>query len=451
MRVNTPKKVPPQYTHEGGKAGQQTAETELRRAVSTCLLWENTFYEKGSDIAARMAELCKKVRPEVVEALALEARTQLKLRHVPLWLLLQLVQARYKGASTAIYNTIQRPDEMAELLALYWKDGRKPLAKQLKKGLAKTFTKFNEYNLAKWNRDSEIKLRDVMFMCHPKPLNVEQAATWKKLVDKTLESPDTWEVALSSGADKLATWTRLLKEDKLGDMALLMNLRNMIGVGVDDKLIASAIEAKAGKSKALPFRYVSALRYAPHLINALDKGMKASITGSLTGTTALVVDVSGSMDAVISAKSQMTRLEAAAALGILLAGTCKDTFRLWTFSERLVEVPAVASLVLVNTIRGSQYHAGTYLRRSLEELSKRMSNIERVIVITDEQSHDGIYPAWTEHAYVINVASYKPGLDVNQGWTRISGWSERVIDWIRLEEGLESYSQDSNTDDTLSS
>ena len=51
-----------------------------------CLLWESQFYEDGVEIAGRIAELVPKVAAEKVAALAIEAREQMKLRHVPLLL-----------------------------------------------------------------------------------------------------------------------------------------------------------------------------------------------------------------------------------------------------------------------------------------------------------------------------------------------------------------------------
>ena len=44
-------------THEGAVAQRVDVKRELRRTVLTCLLWEDTFYEKGNDIAKRIAEL----------------------------------------------------------------------------------------------------------------------------------------------------------------------------------------------------------------------------------------------------------------------------------------------------------------------------------------------------------------------------------------------------------
>ncbi len=59
-------------------------------------------------------------------------------------------------------RVIQRADELAEFVAIYWKDGRVPLSAQVKKGLAAAFPKFDEYALAKYDRGGPVKLRDVL-------------------------------------------------------------------------------------------------------------------------------------------------------------------------------------------------------------------------------------------------------------------------------------------------
>ena len=286
-------------THEGGRAdAHQSPLRELERAVSTCLLWEHTFYEKGNDMAARIAGLCAQVTPVDIAALAVKARTELKLRHIPLFLCLQLLKMKAGTiAGDTIAAVVTRPDQMGELIALYRKEKRVPLAAQLKKALARVFPTFSAYQLAKWNKGAAVTLRDVMFMVHPKPKDADQAATWKQLVDGTLESPDTWEVALSSGKDKKATWERLLSEQKLGYMALLMNVRNMSEAGVETSLVESALRNGAKHSKALPFRFISAYTHAPQYGQALSEAMEVAIEGALPGCTALLLDVSGSMDA----------------------------------------------------------------------------------------------------------------------------------------------------------
>jgi hypothetical protein len=281
-----------------------------------------------------------------------------------------------------------------------------------------------------------VKLRDVLLLCHAKPKDAEQAALWKKLVENTLESPDTWEVALSAGKDKRETWERLLRDNKLGGMAILRNLRLMLAAGLAPKMIADRLEK--GIARALPFRFVTAARHAPKLEEAIEKAMLKSIAGleTLPGVTRLVVDVSGSMNYKLAKKGESTRMDAAAGLAILLREKA-EKFDVATFSERCVALAPRRGFALRDAIVGSQAHSGTYLKRALTTLQAWTDwrEVDRLIVITDEQSHDGILPAWTNRAYVINVAPYKSGISYGNGWTHIDGWSERVLDYIAAIEG----------------
>src|SRR5438046_4719084 len=143
-----------------------------------------------------------KVAVEKVAGLAVEAREQMKLRHVPLLLVREMARHKTHRAlvSETLARVIQRADELAEFVAIYWKDGKAPLSGQVKKGLAAAFPKFDEYQLAKYDRGGPIKLRDVLFLCHAKPRDAAQAGVWKKLTWGRLNAPDTWEVTVSSGA-----------------------------------------------------------------------------------------------------------------------------------------------------------------------------------------------------------------------------------------------------------
>src|SRR5690606_18384746 len=162
-----------------------------------------------------------------------------------------------------------------------------------------------------------------------------QAAIWKQLVEGTLPVPDTWEVALSGGGDKRETFERMLREGTLGYLALLRNLRNMAESGVDTGLVRDAILARKGARRVLPFRYVAAARAAPQFEPAIDQALSEAIAelSPLPGKTAALVDVSGSMNAPLSGKSDMTRMDAAAALASLIHGD----LRVFTFSNALVE------------------------------------------------------------------------------------------------------------------
>lgn len=435
MRTNT-RAINLNRTHEGGMAApKQAPEVELRRAVASCLLFEQTFYESGSDIAARIADLVKRVPPETVSALAIEARSKWGLRGVSLFLARELARnSRGPLVGKTIEAVIQRADELSEFLSLYWLSGRQPLSAQTKKGLARAFRKFSPYALAKYNRDGKVHLRDALFLSHAKPKDAEQAATWKSLVDKTLAAPDTWEVALSAGTDKRATWERLLTEKKLGTLALLRNLRNMESVGVDRTLILGALTSTSARG-ILPFQFISAWRAAPAFARGIETAMLAALTDAerLPGSTVLVIDVSGSMSDPLSARGTLMRVDAASALAVLLSEVVID-LRIFTFSERVAEVPASRGLALVEMIDNSQPHSSTYLAQAINTLAQHGVRSDRLIVITDEQTHDGLVGPFASHAYIVNVAPYKPALDTSGGWTRINGFSERLVDWIRMSE-----------------
>ena len=421
-------------THEGAPARNISTELQLRRSVLACLLWESQFYEDGVEIAGRIAELVPKVAAEKVAALAIEARAKMKLRHAPLLLVREMARhATHRGfVAETLAQVIQRADELAEFVAIYWKDGRVPLSAQVKKGLAAAFPKFDEYALAKYDRGGPIKLRDVLFLAHAKPRDEAQAEVWKRLIAGELTAPDTWEVALSSGGDKREAWERLLREEKLGALALLRNLRNMRDVGVNESLVLAALGVMS-TARVLPFRFLAAARYAPQWEEALEQvmlkcvGSQEKTQEKLRGKTIVLVDVSGSMTAPLSHRSEMQRTDAAYGLAVLLR-EIGEKVAVFSFSNSLVEVPARRGFALRDAIDKSQPHSATYMGKAMTELNEK-HGYDRLIVITDEQAHDTV-PAPKGKGYVINVASYKNGVGYGK-WTHIDGWSESVVEYIR--------------------
>ena len=423
----------PPRTQEGAPARNIPTELQLRRSVLACLLWESQFYEDGVEIAGRIAELVPKVAAEKVAALAVEARGKMKLRHAPLLLVREMARhATHRGfVADTLAQVIQRADELAEFVAIYWKDGRVPLSAQVKKGLAAAFPKFDAYALAKYDRGGPIKLRDVLFLAHAKPRDEAQAEVWKRLIAGELTSPDTWEVALSSGADQREAWERLLREQKLGALALLRNLRNMREAGVDESYVLAAL-ALMSTARVLPFRFLAAARYAPQWEQALEQAMLKCVAGQekLRGKTIVLVDVSGSMTAPLSHRSEMQRTDAAYGLAVLLREVGENV-AVFSFSDTLVEVPARRGFALRDAIDASQRHNSTQLGKAVTELNQK-HGYDRLIVITDEQAHDTV-PAPRGKGYVINVASYKNGVGYGK-WTHIDGWSESVVEYIRTLE-----------------
>lgn len=433
MRINVAHNIPRQFTHEGAPAKRIGAEQQLRRSILSCLLWEKEFYEDGQSIAERIRDTAKECSFDAVANLAVEARKTFGLRHAPLLLLLDLIRRGGSEVAPVIHDTIGRADELTELVALYWMAGKRPLSKQMKTGLAEAFKKFDAYQLAKYDREGQVRLRDVLFLTHPKPDNPAQEALWKQLAEKQLVPPDTWEVALSGGADKRETFTRLLQEGKLGYLAVLRNLRNMLDANVERDLIEEAITARKGAQMVWPFRYVAAARAAPQLEPALDYALSRAIEDGpeLVGKTAVLVDVSGSMNSKLSQRSDMTRMDAAAALASVLKGD----LRIFTFSNAMVEVPPRRGMAGVDAVIRSQPHGGTYLGQAIATINAKVPH-DRLIVITDEQSHDRVPDPVAERAYLINVASYQNGVGYGK-WVHIDGFSEAVVRYIAEMEAFE--------------
>lgn len=451
--VNKRSKLERGVTHEGAPTVVVGAEEQLCRAVMSCLLWENTFYEEGVDIAERISKLIPSVDPLKVAQMAIDARSLMKLRHIPLFVAREMVRYEPHKALVGklLPEIIQRPDELAEFLAIYWKNGKEKLAAQVKKGLAVAFTKFNEYSLAKYNQDNAVKLRDVLFLCHAKPITGisgftkeerkdgkgfpkdEGSQLFRKLVEGKMEIPDTWEVELSKSENKKASWERLLSEKKLGGFALIRNLRNMTQEKVDRKLIVKALE-EMKVDRILPYRFIAAARYAPDFESELEQAMFKSIEGKekIKGRTVLLIDVSGSMDAPLSNRSEMKRDDAAYGLAILARELCEDV-AIYSFSNYCRKIPARRGFALRDAIRESQAHYGTSTGAAVEKINKDDA-YDRLIIITDEQSHDTIpAPKVKSKAYIINVASYQNGIGYGK-WTHINGFSEAVLDFVRLHE-----------------
>lgn len=442
-RTNTAVKTPAPKTHEGAKAARIDAVAQLRRSVLATMLFEDTFYESGESIADRITNEVKDVLKlkngaDIVANLAVEARSKFKLRHAPLHLINGLVSANTEASravvSGALYHAVQRPDEINEWIAQYWASGKKPLPNQVKKGLAAAFGKFDEYQLGKYaNRDAKVKLRDALFLVHPKPKDDEQAALFKKLADNELKAPEeTWEVRLSRGEDKKTVFTELFSEGT-GALATLRNLRNAVQAGVEDSVIRHAIN-NIKVERVLPFRFITAAKYAPKFEPELEQAMLKCLAGQekLPGKTILVVDNSGSMyGAKVSSRSELDRQDAASALAMLLREICEEV-QVVVFGSTAGLIAPRRGFALRDAIRNSGHGGGTNTQTALDVAAKE--GYDRVIVFTDEQSHQTIKPPVSgTKGYFINVASYENGIGYGK-WLHIDGFSEAVISYIQAYE-----------------
>ena len=451
MSKLNPKPVSVVYSEEtlpgGARAAKISPIQQLKRTVSAFLLWENLAYIDGESAANQIAELIKECPAAEVASLAIECRTKHKLRHTPLFMIVEMCKdPRFNPYLSATVEAVcTRPDMMTDLLALYWKDGKKPLRNKLKEGLARAFTNFSEYQLAKYDRDNAVKLRDVMFMCHPKPKTPEQEELFTKVASRTLTTPDTWEVALSSGGDKKETWTRLLSEGKLGATALLRNIRNIQQAEVDRNIIEKAL-LSMNTDMLVPLDFFKAGNYSIEFSKIIESKMLENFSNKekLKGKTLLILDLSGSMQQRLSSKSEFSRLDAGIAMTILAMNQCE-------------EFEVVLTAGNDSSYQGAHYHlkypikgfdfqkqvisemkqlggGGIFTRQCLEWCQEQKLQADRILVFSDSQDCDRYNKTpkpYGKYNYIIDVSAHKNGVNYKNVWTsEISGFSDHFLTYI---------------------
>ncbi len=462
----------------GALAARQDVEALLRRAVLGCLLWEDLFYESGKSATDNIKNLIAQVNPEAVAQIAWEARHEQKLRHVPLYIAREMARldTHKHLVGELLPRIILRADELSEFLAIYWKDNKnQPLSKQVKIGLAAAFNNFNEYQLAKYNRDAEVKLRDVAFLVHVDPADktgrakTAQPVSRKgykrgkvqrhsktlvgKLVNGELATPDTWEVALSSGANKKETWTRLISEKKLGGLAFLRNLRNMEQAGVPSSVIAEGFKT-VNPGWLLPVNYLAAAKYAPQWEREIESMMLRGLSTmpKLPGYSIFVVDVSGSMyGSRVSSKSELTRADAAMAMAMLASEICERVSIYATAGNDMTHIHATSlvkprrGFALMEEIRNAERRlggGGIFTRQCLEYIQGHETETpERIIIFSDSQDCDlpgrQTPKPFGKKNYIVDVSAHSHGVNYKGVWTaEISGWSDKFINYVAAYEGV---------------
>ena len=160
-------------------------------------------------------------------------------------------------------------------------NAKKSIPLALKKGIASAFLKFDEYQMQKYNRQNKAKkLKDVMCVTHPKPLNNAQADMFKRLLEDKLDTPYTWETVLSANGQlnsnerktNYELWNDLVTREGSGNLpyqAMLRNLRNIEnaiyenGVNNSNDLIQRVVEKLINEKtlermKLFPWSFIKA-------------------------------------------------------------------------------------------------------------------------------------------------------------------------------------------------
>jgi len=484
MKFNFKSKTKETINYESAKAFVLTPELELYTAVVTAAL-SDQFYEKANDKLVRIQELMTKVDAQFVAKLAVYAREQMNLRSIPLVLTVELAK-RYNGdalVAKLVNNVVKRADEITELLAYYAMANNRTnvkqlnkLSKQMQKGLAEAFNKFDEYQFAKYNRDAKVKLKDALFLVHPKAKDEAQQTLFDKIVKDELSVPYTWEVELSAlGQLKYdsvelkqtafrAKWEELIFSNKVGYMATLRNLRNILEADVSKEALNKVCEylsnEKAVKnSKQLPFRFLSAYRELKELKNgrvskildALEQAVlysAANIAGYDDNTKVVIAaDVSGSMQTAINAKSKVKNFDIGLMLAMLLQSRCENVITgMFGDTWKVINVPKKNILGNVDEFYRREgevgYSTNGYL--VIKDLLLRKKAVDKIMMFTDCQlwnsnnTNETIAGLWKQYKqiapnaklYLFDLAGYgKVPLNVMRDDVfLIAGWSDKIFD-----------------------
>ena len=478
--------------YEGAPAFKLTAPLELYTAVTTASL-NDQYYADTSDRISRLRTLIAKNDPSFVAKMSLYAREQMHLRSVPLVLAVELAK-QYNGNSLVGKLTgrlIQRADEITELLAYYEQANERKatkklnrLSKQLQKGLGDAFNRFDEYQFAKYDRQTAVTLKDALFLVHPKAKDEAQQALFDKIAKDQLTVPYTWETELSAlGRQKFETielkqaavkakWEELILSNKMGYMATLRNLRNILEADVSKDALNKVCEylgnAKAvAGSRQLPFRFLSAYRELKNLqkgrvskvLEALEKAVlmsAANIDGFDEDTRVVIAaDVSGSMQKAISAKSKVQFYDIGLMLAMLLQSRSKNVISgIFGDTWKVINVPRTNILANVEEFHRREgevgYSTNGYL--VVKDLLDRNQIVDKIMIFTDMQlwnSNDtgesiaGLWKKYKSKApqaklYLFDLAGYgQSPLNILQDDVYlIAGWSDKVFNVLyALEQG----------------
>ena len=404
----------------------------------------------------------------------------MNLRSVPLLLVVELAK-RHSGdnlVSRTIEKVVLRADEIMELLHCYqWRNSqntncteasapKKKLAKlshQIQVGLQRAFNNFDEYQFAKYDRNNlEVKLRDALFIVHPKAKDDAQQLLFDKITNNTLETPYTWETELSAlGQQEFKTdlkkefafaekWEELIYSGRLGYMALLRNLRNLLECRVSREALTEVAhrlsdEREVKKSKQLPFRFLSAYRGIKKignrntqvifealekaslattkvvgneekllLLEALEKAVLATsqnISGFDEQTRVLLAcDVSESMYTPISPKSTVKNFDIGLMLAMLLQNKCKNVIcGIFGNEWKVVGLPSSDILSNVGKMYEREGEVGysTNGHKVIEYLNEHRIVMDKVMMFTDCQM-------WNSNDQIVTYWRISNGIDISK-------------------------------------
>lgn len=449
----------------GGQAYSQTDELSLVSLLLTSFV-NDQFYRDANTSLDELKSLISKIDDkEFIAKSAIFARDKFGMRSITHALAAELTsELGGKEWAKEFYDkVVVRVDDMTEIMSYYLayktnKDNPK-FPNSIKKGFAKAFNKFDNYQLGKYKSSNKsVKLIDVVNLVHPTP-NPRNQESLNLLVNDKLKNTDTWESRLSQAGQtaeseedlaqlKSDAWSELISSRKIGYFALLRNLRNIISQSAESVNSACELltdERMIKKSRVLPFRFTKAYEEISKLPSskpvrdvqmALNKSLDISVSNvpKFEGETLVVMDVSGSMSGRPS--------EIASLFGAVLAKSNNCDVMTFSTSAKYASYNPMDSVI---TIRDSFVFSGggTNFKSIFTTANKKY---DRIVILSDMQSWDGYYTPSNEFSkykekynanpfvYSWDLAGYGTLQFPENNVFALTGFSDKVFDIMKLME-----------------
>lgn len=429
----------------GGKAYKEGYEMQFVSLLLTSFI-DNMFYETEKSTIERMKDLIEKCEKEFCAKAIVFARREFGMRsvtHVAASILAKYISSE-KWAKGFFNSVVYRVDDMTEIISYHLSNGEK-ISNAMKRGFSVAFSKFDKYQIAKYRgENNKVKLVDVVNLVHPKYSDKNGEAI-KELVEGTLKSTDTWESMITAtGGDKdkkIMAWKTLLLENRLGYLALLRNVRNIVSLGDEslNNLCFKALVNKEAihKSLVLPFRFVTAynelIGLSSEAISYISEACEIACDNmpKFKGKTLVALDTSGSMRGVSGIASLFAAAFVKSNKCDLITFDYDADYRSVNWNDSLITIQQS-----LNFCGG-----GTNFPSIFNVANKKY---DRIIILSDMQSWMGYYsPKATFDAYKkrfgvdkcqvysIDLAGYGTFMLPEKDVYCLAGFNEKIFDLMK--------------------
>lgn len=544
--------APKVINHMGAPAFAHTPEVELISILLNSMV-QDTYYTSTDKTLQRVKELLGSVDPLTAAKIAVYARNEFGMRSISHVVAAELAKyASGQPWAKGFYDSIvRRTDDMMEIIAYYYSVNGKgaSLPKALVGGFKRAFDRMDAYKLAKYKfTGKDVNLIDVVKLVNPAPSDSvpdvevdkaayieqaqnkanwalskklkENAATWSDKVARAkktrkstvaihplealllnlLPPAETWETKISAAGQegsakdvataKAEAWEELLASKRIGALALVRNLRNIIQQAPAQVPVACELLRNerfiTTKQLIFPFQFLSAYAEIEKLkkggatfesenknVNAVLAALEVAVTHSvknlptLMGRTLILSDNSGSMHgdrggkSVVSANSNVKTADIANLFATLYWMKADDTM-VGLFGDRLLRPALNRNAGVFENYKtvattGGQVGGGTEtgIFHMFEELIKNKTHVDTIVVFSDCQIGTGC--AWYSTGGKLrghdfnklyeeykkinpNVRCYSVDLQ-HDGSTvfggsviKIFGWSDKIFDIMKRME-----------------